>query len=72
MHALAMITMSWVNGIHVDLFFKWNVMKYHIYKYIRMAFEINVLVLKLCKELELIGVIIAIFTLLQITLPQKS
>ena len=37
-----------------------------------MVFEISVLVLKLCEELELIDVIIPIFTLLQIMLPQKS
>ena len=38
-----------------------------------MVFEISVLVLKQCEELELIDVvIIAIFTLLQIMLPQKS
>ena len=37
-----------------------------------MVFEISVLVLKLSEELELIDVIIPIFTLLQIMLPQKS
>ena len=31
MHVLAMITMSWANDIHVDLFLKGNVIKYHIY-----------------------------------------
>lgn len=53
-HVLDMITMS---------LFKQDVVKYSIYKYIRMVAEINVLVLKLSKELKLIVILLLWFLL---------